>query len=273
MTESASDKGEYAVTDEEKRKIREGIEKVKENCKIAAEKSGRRAEDIRIVLATKTQSAEKINYALSCGINEIGENRVQEMLEKYDALNKENLHIHFIGTLQTNKVKYIIDKVELIHSVNSKKLAAEIDRQAEKHGKIMDVLIEINAADEESKTGVAAEEFYELLRYAATLPHIRVRGIMAIPPAPKKREDRQECFTNVNKLQIHADSRRYFTKIYQIFLDISTKKIDNIRMEILSLGMSADYVEAIEEGSNMIRPGRAVFGERAPLAPNPSDTL
>lgn len=250
------------MTEEEKTKIRNGIETVLENRRIAAEKVGRNPEDIRIVLATKTRTAEEINYALSCGIREIGENRVQELLEKYDALNKENLHIHFIGTLQTNKVKYIIDKVELIHSVNSKKLADEIDRQSAKHNKITDVLIEVNAADENSKTGVAAEDFYDLLRYAATLPHIRVRGLMAIPPAPKKSAEGQECFSNVNKLQIYTDSRRYFKKIKQFFLDISTKKIDNIRMEILSLGMSADYVEAIEEGSTLIRPGRAVFGER-----------
>lgn len=250
------------LTENEKETIKAGIEAVRRKAALAAEKSGRRPEDIRIVLATKTQSADKINYALSCGVNEIGENRVQELLEKYDALNRETLHIHFIGTLQTNKVKYIIDKVELIHSVNSQKLAKEIDRQAAKIGKVMDVLIEVNAVSEASKSGIAEDGLYELLTYAATLPHLRVRGLMAIPPAPVKTAEGGECCANVNKLQISADSRQYFKKIIQLFLDISAKKMDNISMEILSLGMSGDYVEAIEEGSNMIRPGRAVFGER-----------
>lgn len=254
------------MTPEEKRSIREGVELVLKNAKEAAERSGRDLSDIRIVLATKTQSAERINYAAQCGITEIGENRVQELLDKYESLDRENLKIHFIGTLQTNKVKYIIDKVCLIHSVNSKKLAAEIDKQAKKHGIVCDILVEINAAGEESKTGADESELYELLEYISTLENVKVKGLMAIPPAPQNiHNSEKNCRTegaNVNNLQINGVSRHYFKKILQIFLDISAKKMDNINMDILSLGMSGDYIEAIEEGSNLIRPGRAVFGER-----------
>ena len=264
------------MTDLEKNAIRENIEKIRKNVAEAAAKSGRNPGDIRIVLATKTQPPEKINYAAECGITEIGENRVQELLDKYEKLDREKLKIHFIGTLQTNKVKYIIDKVTLIHSVNSIKLAEEIDRQAKKHGIVMDVLIEINAAGEESKTGVSEDGIFELLEYISGLKNIKVRGLMAIPPLvpyfSEKANSLDECDKNVNKLQINSDSRCYFKKIMQIFLDISAKKIDNINMEILSLGMSGDYAEAIEEGSTLIRPGRAVFGEREYKIKGESDT-
>lgn len=254
------------MTQEEKRSIREGVELVLENAKEAAKRSGRNISDIRIVLATKTQSAERINYAASCGITEIGENRVQELLDKYESLDREKLKIHFIGTLQTNKVKYIIDKVCLIHSVNSKKLAAEIDKQAKKHGIVSEILVEVNAVGEESKTGVDESELFDLLEYISTLENVKVKGLMAIPPAPQNiNNSEKNCpaeGANVNNLQINGVSRHYFRKILQIFLDISSKKMDNINMDILSLGMSGDYIEAIEEGSNLIRPGRAVFGER-----------
>ncbi len=250
----------------EKKTIKENIDKVLAEVKTAAEKSGRHAEDISIVLATKTQSAEKINYACSCGINIIGENRVQELLAKYDKLDKDKMSIHFIGTLQQNKVKYIIDKVDLIHSVNSLKLAREIDRQSAKIGKISDILIEVNLDGEESKTGVTPDGIFELLEEISKLPNVRVMGLMAIPPKHTKRdistESADECEDIVKKLQIDTDLRQYFNKIMKLFLDISTKKMDNINMELLSLGMSGDYITAIEEGSNMIRPGRAVFGER-----------
>lgn len=254
------------MTQEEKQSIREGVELVKKNAAEAAQRSGRKSEDIRIVLATKTQSAERINYAAQCGITEIGENRVQELLDKYDSLDKDKLNIHFIGTLQSNKVKYIIDKVCLIHSVNSKKLAAEIDRQAKKHNLTAQVLVEINAVNEESKTGIDENELYDLLSYISTLENVKVKGLMAIPPAPSTLAEMQKNSSdedvNVNNLQTNGVSRHYFKKILQIFLDISSKKMDNINMEILSLGMSGDYIEAIEEGSTLIRPGRAVFGER-----------
>ena len=202
------------MTQSEKENIRRNIEELYEKVSESAKKSGREAKDIRIVLATKTQNAEKINYAAECGITEIGENRVQELLEKYDSINKERLNIHFIGTLQSNKVKYIIDKVCLIHSVNSKKLADEISRQAKKRAICANVLVEINAADEESKTGIAEDELYELLEYISGLENIKVCGLMAIPPAPQKSvSDEKNSVENgaiVNKLQINDDSRHYF---------------------------------------------------------------
>ncbi len=254
------------MTDFEKENIKQNIVYLKQKIEESAQKSGRVSDDIRIVLATKTQSAEKINFAAECGITEIGENRVQELLEKYDCIDKEKLKIHFIGTLQSNKVKYIIDKVCLIHSVNSKKLADEISKQAKKFGICAQVLVEINAADEESKTGIANEELYELLEHISKLENIKVRGLMAIPPVPQKTvlDDKNgtENGVIVNKLQINDNSRHYFKKIQQIFLDISSKKMDNISMDILSLGMSADFDIAIEEGSNLVRPGRLIFGER-----------
>lgn len=261
------------MTDDEKKRLRERIETLLSNVSVAAEKSGRDSKKIRVVLATKTRSAEEINFALSCGVSEIGENRVQELLEKYDALDRQCCTVHFIGTLQTNKVKYIIDKVDLVHSVNSIKLADEIDKQAKKHGLVKDVLIEVNAADEQSKTGIAEDDLYELLFHASKLSNIRVRGLMAIPPRPKEQKFGVECCADVNNLQKCADSREYFQKIRQLFLDISAKKIDNISMDILSLGMSGDYVEAIEEGSTLIRPGRAVFGERIYLSPNTQSSI
>lgn len=259
------------MTEQEKTTIRENIAEIKERAALSARASGRDAEDIRIVLATKTQPAEKINFAAECGITEIGENRVQELLEKYDAIDREKLKIHFIGTLQSNKVKYIIDKVCLIHSVNSEKLALEISKQAKKHGICAEVLVEVNAVEENSKTGIALDGLYSLLSYISTLENIKVRGLMAIPPAPQNPKILQNTASEespiVNKLQINDNSRHYFKKIRQIFLDISAKKMDNISMDILSLGMSADYSVAIEEGSNLIRPGRAVFGERQKTIP------
>lgn len=254
------------MTTEEKLLIKNGVENVFSGVKDAAQAAGRDPGDIRIVLATKTQTPEKINYAIECGIREIGENRVQELMEKYDYIHRDGIKIHFIGTLQTNKVKYIIDKVDLIHSVNSTKLADEIQKQAQKHGKVMDVLVEVNADDEQSKTGIASKELYDLLSHISKLSNVRVKGLMAIPPRSFSLDLNRNFSTNVdqnvNILQTNDFSGHYFKKIYQIFLDISAKKIDNISMEILSLGMSADFYDAILEGSNLIRPGRAVFGER-----------
>ena len=222
----------------------ENYKTIMQNIAAAAEKSGRKYEDITLLAATKTVDADVINHAIKSGIDYIGENRVQEFLSKYDAYAP--VHKHFIGHLQTNKVKDIIDKVELIHSVDSYKLAAEISKQAVKRGIVMDVLLEINIGDEQSKSGFTYDEALEAVQKAASLDGIRVKGLMAIPPVCEKAEQ----------------NREYFAKMKKLFIDIEAKKIDNSSMDILSMGMSDDYEVAIEEGANMVRLGTALFGRR-----------
>ena len=208
----------------------------------------RAGQSVTLLAATKTVPVEVINYAIdTLGITCIGENRVQELLEKYDALHKDNVSIHFIGRLQTNKVKYIIDKVSLIHSVDSLRLAREIDRQAKKHGLVMDILIELNIAAEESKGGILPEEFDGFLEEIASLSAIRPVGLMVIPPATATKEETFE----------------YFTRTYQFFVDFSeTKMHKNIDTYILSMGMSDSYADAVSCGSNLVRIGSAIFGKR-----------
>lgn len=202
--------------------------------------------DTQLIAVTKTRPVEEINAAIECGVRHIGENRVQELLEKYDRIQKENVSIHLIGRLQTNKVKYIIDKVDLIHSVDSYRLAAEISKRASAINKVQDILVEINIGKEESKGGILPDELYEFLKNISSLPSLRVRGLMAIPP-----------------IQIVPHQNyEYFLKMHQLFVDISNKKLDNINMDILSMGMSDDYEDAIKAGSSFIRVGRGIFGQR-----------
>lgn len=210
----------------------------------AAKLAGKRVEDIVLLAATKTVDTDTVNYAISKGIKYIGENRVQEFLKKDDGITE--VHKHFIGHLQTNKVKDIIDRVELIHSVDSIKLAREISAQAEKRGKIMDILLEVNVGGEESKWGFTPENLEENLTEIAKLSGIRVKGLMTIPPVCENVED----------------SRKYFRKMYKLFIDIRDKKIDNSSMEILSMGMSDDFEIAVSEGANLIRLGTVLFGKR-----------
>ena len=225
--------------------ICENVAIIKNNIENALKKSGR-SDSVTFLAATKMNSAERINVAIDAGVEVIGENRVQELLEKYDAINKDKVSIHFIGHLQTNKVKYIIDKVDMIQSLDSLSLAKEIDKQAKKHSKIMKVLVEINICAEESKSGVSPEELEDFLTEVSKFENIKVVGLMSIPPV----------MTDIET------QRKIFQKIMKIYVDISTKNIDNISMEILSMGMSDDYTIAIEEGSNMIRVGSSLFGKR-----------
>ncbi|MBR7133599.1 MAG: YggS family pyridoxal phosphate-dependent enzyme [Clostridia bacterium] len=215
-----------------------------QRLKIAAEKSSRSFENIILLAATKTVAPEMINYAITKGIKYIGENRVQELLQK----EKDILPVtrHFIGHLQTNKVKDIIDKVDMIHSVDSLKLANEISRQAIKKNKNIDVLLEVNIANEASKWGFAPSEVSEYVEKIATLDNISVKGLMAIPPVCNSGEE----------------NRKYFCEMYKLFIDIRTKKIDNSSMDILSMGMSDDFDIAVEEGANLVRLGTALFGRR-----------
>lgn len=210
----------------------------------AAIKSGRTAEDIILLAATKTVDVDTINFAISNGITHIGENKVQEFLSKNGGII--DCHRHFIGHLQTNKVKDIIDKVEMIHSVDSIKLAKEISKQAAKYSKTMDILLEINIGDEESKWGFSPDDIIERAREIASFPSIRLRGIMAIPPIC------EEC----------EENRKFFKKMNEIFIDIRAEKLDNSNIDILSMGMSDDFDIAIEEGANIVRIGTALFGSR-----------
>ncbi len=210
----------------------------------ALEKIGKKKEDIILLAATKTVDSETINYCLSKGIKYIGENKVQELLSKDEEVMP--CHRHFIGHLQTNKVKDIINRVEMIHSVDSLKLAREISKQAVKNEKIMDILLEVNVAGEESKWGFAPEETENVLKEICGLPNLRVKGLMAIPPICNEAEE----------------NRKYFKKMKKLFVDIGSKNIDNSSMDILSMGMSDDFHIAVGEGANLIRLGTALFGKR-----------
>ncbi len=199
-----------------------------------------------LIAVTKTRSVDEINYCIRCGVRHIGENRVQELLEKYDHLELEGVTVHLIGRLQTNKVKYIIDKVDMIHSVDSLRLAEEISKRALRAEKMMDVLVEVNIGNEESKGGIDPAELPIFLKNISSLGGIRVRGLMCIPPIAS--EEHQNL--------------KYFLKMKQLLVDITEKKIDNINMDILSMGMSDDYSDAIKAGSSFIRVGRGIFGPR-----------
>lgn len=225
-----------------------GKKQVEENInRILSELNGR----ARLLAATKTVPHEMINFALDCGVDLIGENRVNELLEKYEFINRNKTEIHFIGALQTNKVKYIIDKVDMIQSVDRESLALEIERQAAKKGIVMPVLAEINIGNEATKSGTSPENAIDFCRFLGSLPHIKLRGLMAIPP---------KCVEGGNNSE-------YFCKMQKIFIDISHLNVDNSSMDILSLGMSDDYLTAVENGSNLVRVGSSIFGKR--IYPNP----
>ena len=217
-----------------------------ENIAKASQESGRKYEDITFLAATKTVEAEFINYAISLGLDHIGENRVQELLSKYDEYDLSKTKLHMIGHLQTNKVRQIIGKVDMIESVDSIKLAKEISAQSFKREVTTDILVEVNIGGEESKSGISPDMLEDLLYQIAELPALKVQGLMTIPPICE------------NKQKIC----RYFENMRKLFLDISTKKIDNINMNVLSMGMSDDYMEAIREGATMVRIGSALFGAR-----------
>lgn len=211
----------------------------------AAEKSGRKPEDITLLAATKTVEPAVIAHAFESGINYMGENRVQEFLSK-EAELPDKMHKQFIGTLQTNKVRQIVGKVELIQSVDSIKLAKEISRQSKMRGITTDVLVEINIGNEISKSGIEQEELGEFLGELAEIDSIFVRGLMTLGPVGAETSKKISIFTKMNKL----------------FVDNRAKKADNISMDILSMGMSDDFDLAVECGSNMVRVGTALFGRR-----------
>ena len=226
--------------------IRANYQTICENIEKAAAESGRKKYDITFLAATKTVEPEFINYAISLGLKKIGENRVQELLSKYDEYDLANADLQFIGHLQTNKVRQIIGKVSMIQSVDNIRLANEISRQSEKNGTDTDILVEVNIGREENKSGVFEEELEELIGEISLLKNIKVRGLMSVPPICDSKQK----------------NSKFFDKMYKLFIDISTKKLDNVYMDYLSMGMSEDYYEAILCGSNMIRVGSGLFGAR-----------
>lgn len=237
MTEKSLIEEKTAVFDE-------NIAQIRRQIAAAAEQSGRTAGEITLLAATKTVPTPVINHAIACGVTCIGENRVQEFLSKYADLSPCTRH--FIGHLQTNKVKDIVDKVDMIQSVHSVKLACEIAKQAGRIGKTMDILLEVNIGREESKSGFFEEELLSALREIAQLPHIRVQGLMAIPPIC---EDQTVL-------------KKYFLKMRQLFVEIQAENLYNENMVYLSMGMSEDFSLAVACGANLVRIGSALFGKR-----------
>jgi len=225
--------------------IKSNLDNVEQNILEACNKSGRNREEITLIAVSKTKPVSLLEDAYSAGVRDFGENKVQELCEKYEVM-PQDIRWHMIGHLQTNKVKYLIGKTALIHSVDSYKLACEIEKQAAKHDCIMDVLIEVNIAEEETKFGLSEEEVINLVKDVAKLPHVRIKGLMTVAPYVVDSEE----------------NRPFFRKIKQLSVDIDNQNIDNVSMIILSMGMTGDYMVAIEEGATMVRVGTGIFGER-----------
>lgn len=225
--------------------IKDNIRLVEDKISAACKRSGRRTEEVTLIAVSKTRSVDAIREAIQMGIVDFGENKVQELSHKAEII-RANLNWHFIGHLQRNKVKYIIDKVALIHSVDSYRLAEQIQAEALKANKIISILIQVNIAREVTKFGVTDGQALELIRQIAKLSNIRVKGLMMIAPFVDNPEN----------------NRIYFKNLKKLYVDIKSKNIDNVSMEVLSMGMTGDYEVAIEEGATMIRVGTGIFGER-----------
>ena len=218
---------------------------IEENISAAAGQTGRRREDIILLAATKTVSVEVINHAIASGIKYVGENRVQEFLSKEAELSPD-AHRHFIGHLQSNKAKDIVGRVEMIQSVHSVKLAELIGKLSVDKGMTTDILLEVNIGREENKSGFLKEELDEAVEKISKIKGISLKGMMTIPPICEK----------------NTEIIPFFEEMYKLFIDNRAKKIDNVNMEYLSMGMSSDYAEAIKCGSNMVRVGTSLFGKR-----------
>jgi pyridoxal phosphate enzyme (YggS family) len=225
--------------------IQDNISIIKEEIAKVCRSIGRSPEEITLIAVSKTIGTDVINHAIECGITDLGENKVQEIMDKHEVVSK-NVNWHLIGHLQTNKVKYIIDKVKLIHSVDSIKLADEINKRAEKSNLIKEVLVQINVAEEDTKFGIAIDEAADFIKSISEFDNLRVMGLMTIAPYDLDSE-------NV---------RPVFRQLKVKFSELSQMNLPNVHMKYLSMGMSNDYKVAIEEGSNMIRVGTAIFGKR-----------
>ena len=226
--------------------IAENVAKIKEDMATAAIRAGRDPKDILLCAATKMNDTENVRQAIAAGVDCCGENRVQELTQKLSENAYEGAPVHFIGHLQTNKVKQVVGKVSLIHSVDSQRLLEAINKEAAKQGICQDILLEVNIGNEESKSGFSPDQLPEVLSQIGSFENIRVRGLMAIPPI---------C-------QNPTDNHKFFQKMCNLSVDITAKKYDNVSVEILSMGMSDDYEDAIACGSTMIRVGTAIFGSR-----------
>ena len=226
--------------------IAENVLKIKKAMREAAIKAGRDPKDILLCAATKMNDAENVRQAIAAGVDCCGENRVQELTQKLGENAYAGAPVHFIGHLQTNKVKQVVGKVSLIHSVDSLRLLEAISKEAAKQGICQDILLEVNIGNEESKSGFAPHQLPEVLSQIGKFENVRVRGLMAIPPI---------C-------QNSTDNHKFFQKMCNLSVDITAKKYDNVSVEILSMGMSDDYEDAIACGSTMIRVGTAIFGSR-----------
>lgn len=225
--------------------IKVNISKVNKNISDACEKAARSIEEVSLIAVSKTKPVEMLKEAYEAGARDFGENKVQELLDKIPQL-PEDIRWHMIGHLQRNKVKYIVDKVALIHSVDSLRLAQEISDQAVRKNVEADILIEVNVAQEASKFGTTCEEAVSLVEEIAKLPSVHIKGLMTIAPFVENPEENREIFRNLKQLSV----------------DITAKNIDNVSMSILSMGMTGDYVTAIEEGATCVRVGTGIFGER-----------
>lgn len=231
---------------DEYKTLQENIAVIQDRIDRAARSSGRSLKDIVLVAATKMNSAERVQAAISCGIHVVGENRVQELLEKYDMKAYQGASLHFIGTLQSNKVKYLIGKTDLIQSVDSIKLGQTISKEAVKYNVCQSILLEVNIGQEPTKSGLHPDFLVSALEILSELPGIRIRGLMAIPPIS----------------HVQGENLCYFERMNQLFVDISSKRYDNVSMDFLSMGMTGDFEDAIACGANMIRIGTAIFGRR-----------
>ncbi len=225
--------------------LKENLKNVQDNIAEACMKVKRNPEEVTLVAVSKTKPLSDIEELMTYGVTEYGENKVQELCDKFENVSKP-VHWHLIGHLQTNKVKYIVDKACLIHSVDSVHLAREIEKQAEKKNVVANILIQVNIAHEETKFGIDEKNIYDILDEIKSFKHIKVKGLMTIAPFVENPEE----------------NRDYFRKMHQLLLDIKSKNIDNIDMSILSMGMTNDYMVAIEEGATMVRVGTGIFGER-----------
>ncbi|HZK26777.1 MAG TPA: YggS family pyridoxal phosphate-dependent enzyme [Thermoclostridium sp.] len=233
------------LSNKDKAIIKENLKITNQRISAAAKRSGRSEGDIMLLAVSKNFPVEAIEAAIEEKIMDFGENRVQELIQKYDILS-ERCRWHLIGRLQTNKVKYIIDKVHMIHSLDRLKLAEEIQKRAKASKRVINALVQVNVSGENTKAGISPDEVYEFLKILSQYPNIKVKGLMTIAPYTENPED----------------VRSVFKSLKNIYVDIGRENIDNIDMQYLSMGMSHDFEVAIEEGANIIRLGSSIFGQR-----------